>query len=290
MSKQIPSIPIIDSHLHLWDVQRMQYPWLDAVPAIRKSFFIEDYQQAAGSFPIEKMVFVQAECEAGMYLEEVRFVEEQALKDQRIQGIIAYAPLENGTAVGPVLDALKQHPLVKGVRRMYDDAPERCVSPSFTEGLQLLPAYGYSFDISIQPAAMEETIRMIKGSPDTQFILDHLGKPDIRNQKWSEYQSHMERLAAFPNVVAKISGLITEADPDNWTLEELKPYVLHAVNCFTAERLMFGGDWPVLLLGGTYGRWITALQEILAGLPAADQEAIFYKNAGRIYRLDKSFE
>jgi L-fuconolactonase len=286
MQDDVLNIPVIDAHLHLWDVKRMHYPWLDTVPTIRRSFFIEDYQQATKRFQVEKMVFVQADCQPGEYMEEVNFVEEQARKDRRIQGMVAYAPVERGKKMSEVLEALKRHPIVKGVRRMYDDDPALCCSPLFIEGLHLLPSYGFSFDISIKPHVMEETIRMIGNCPDTRFILDHLGKPDIRNRAFDGYKRNIERLAVFPNVTAKISGLVTEADLHNWTPADLKPYIHHAISCFGAERLMFGGDWPVVLLAGSYDSWVNALAEALLDYPEEVAAMIFCKNAVQIYHLD----
>ncbi|GAA4306801.1 amidohydrolase family protein [Compostibacter hankyongensis] len=274
-----------DAHLHLWDIKRMHYPWLDTVTPIRRSFFIEDYREAAKQFPIQHMVFVQADCLPDEYMEEVHFVEEQAGKDDRIRGIVAYAPLEKGKEARRELEELKRHPLVKGVRRMYDNEPELCCSAPFIAGLQLLPSYGFSFDISIKPHVMQQTVRMIARCPETRFILDHLGKPDIRNRDFEAYKRNIALLASFPNVTAKISGLITEADPDSWTPAMLKPYIDQAIQCFGPGRLMFGGDWPVVLLAGTYDRWIRALEEALEDYSSETATAVFCKNALKIYNL-----
>lgn len=276
-------MPVIDAHLHLWDTVRMNYPWLETAPAIRRPFFIEDYQEAVKGLPVEKMVFVQAECLPEQFLEEVGFVEEQAQKDSRIKGIVAYAPLELGKGVKPVLEILQQHALVKGVRRMYDEKPELCYSSSFIVALQLLPAYGFSFDISIQPHAMAATIRMIGECPDTQFILDHLGKPDIKNGGMDNFKRNIDQLAGFPNIVAKLSGLITAADWKNWTQDDVFPYVAYAISSFGSNRLMFGSDWPVVLLAGTYKTWFDALCRMLQGYKKEDNYNFFYGNAAKIY-------
>lgn len=285
MQPDLLNMPVIDAHLHLWDDRRMHYPWLDAVPGIGQSFFTKDYRAASKGFHIEKMIFVEADRQPGEYFEEVAFVEEQAEEDNRICAMVAYAPVEQGRAVKKILDTLKYHPMVKGVRRMYDDKAGLCCSTSFIEGLHLLPSYGFSFDISIKPHLMKETIAMISRCPETRFILDHLGKPDIRNQAFDAYKKDIEQLAALPNLTAKISGLITEAAPD-WSPEDIKPYIDHAIACFGHERLMFGGDWPVVLLAGSFERWVMALAEALEGYPSEVAEMIFYKNAARIYDLN----
>jgi L-fuconolactonase len=285
MSSLLSHISIIDTHLHLWDTRSMQYPWLDSVPAINRTFLIADYQQAVQGYPVEQLVFVQAECLPEQYLEEVHFVVTQAAKDPRIRGMVAYAPVERGKQLANELDKLKSYPLVKGVRRMYDDDPALCVSSAFLEGVQLLSTYGYTFDLSVKPASIPDTIGMIGACPDTLFILDHLGKPAIQGGGLDVYKKHIDTLAKFPNVVAKLSGLITEADWHTWTAKDLAPYIQHAVDCFGVERLLFGGDWPVVLLAGTWAQWITALEEGLSFCTAADLQKIFYDNAVNIYRL-----
>lgn len=285
MSTALRNIPIIDTHLHLWDTSLLHYPWLESVPAIHRSFLLPDYQQAVQDYQVAQMVFVQAECLPEQYLEEVRFVTAQAAKDTRIRGIVAYAPVETGKQLVTVLDILKDYPLVKGVRRMYDDNPALCCNPAFLEGVHLLGEYGFSFDISVKPAAIPDTIRMMAAVPDTLFILDHLGKPDIKGGGLEVYKAQIAAMAKFPNVVAKLSGLITEANWHNWTPAELVPYIQHAVACFGTDRLLFGGDWPVVLLAGTWAQWLAALEEGLAGCTASDLQKIFYDNAVNIYRL-----
>lgn len=285
MKKVLQQQPIIDTHLHLWDTTLMRYPWLESVPTINQSFLLQDYQRAVQDYQVAQLVFVQAACLPEQYLDEVRFVTAQAEKDARIRGIVAYAPVETGKQLTTVLDILKGYPLVKGVRRMYDDNPALCCSPAFLEGVHLLGENGFSFDISIKPASIPDTIKMMAAVPDTLFILDHLGKPDIKGGGLAAYQAQIAAMAKLPNVVAKLSGLITEANWNNWTAAELVPYIQHAVDCFGTDRLLFGGDWPVVLLAGTWVQWIEALEVGLAGCSAADLQKIFYDNAVNIYRL-----
>ena len=280
--------PVIDAHLHLWDLARLRYSWLDAVPAIRRTFGVEDYRRASAGCGVEKMVFVQCECRPDQYLEEVRFATGQARLDPRIAGVVAYAPLEKGERMEDELAQLAAFPLVKGVRRMYDDDRDVCTSPGFLAGLRRLPAYGYSCDVSVKPPALPGTIRMIGACPDTLFILDHLGKPGIRQGELASFRRHLDALAAFPNVVAKVSGLLTEADWAHWTPGDLAPYVACAVETFGTDRLLFGGDWPVVELAGTYRQWFDVLEGLLAGLSPEERTKVFYTNAARVYRLEEN--
>jgi len=280
----INEMRIIDSHLHLWDISRFHYPWLDNVPSIKKSFFVEDYQKETNDFAIDKMIFVQAECLPEQCIKEVEFVLEQAIKNNRIQGIVAYAPVEDHPKFKNVLRELKEIKMVKGVRRMYDDDPELCCNTSFLESVNSLPAYNLSFDISVKPHSIPATIKMIKECPHTLFILDHLGKPDIENNGIELFKKNMDKLASFPNVVAKISGLLTEAG-SKWSLNSIQPYVDYAIKCFGYDRLLFGSDWPVLLLAASFNEWVSNLFQILGNTSITDLEKIFYTNAMKVYRL-----
>lgn len=278
-------VSIIDTHVHLWDIKRMDYPWLEQVPAINRSFFIADYQQATQHLPIKKMVVVQGECLPGQYLEEVAFIREEASKDDRIRGIVAWAPVENPYQMEEALQAFTKISIVKGIRRMYDHDPLLCTSPSFIAGLQQLPAYDLSFDVSIMPHAMNETIRMIEKCPQTRFILDHLGKPGIAGGRLDAFRRDIDILSDFPNTMAKISGLLTEADEEKWMADDIAPYVEHALYRFGFDRLIFGSDWPVVLQAASYDTWIATLMHILEGCPEEDMTKLFYTNAEKIYHL-----
>jgi L-fuconolactonase len=285
MNHLLTAIPVIDTHLHLWDPLRLKYPWLEEFPGIHRPYLITDYQQATAGISISGMVFVQAECRPDQCLQEIELVMQQAQADDRIRGIVAYAPLEQGRAVATMLHKLTGNPLVKGIRRMYDDDPRLCCSTGYLDALQLLPEYHLSLDISVKPHAIPHTINMIAACPDTPFILDHLGKPDIRNNRLDDFKRNADKLAAFPNLCAKLSGLITEAAHTGWTPEILAPYIHHAFSCFGPERLLFGSDWPVLLLAGTYRQWLEALLQALSTCTPKELTGLFHENAVRIYRL-----
>lgn len=276
---------IIDSHVHLWDLEKLNYPWLKAEPGIMRTFLARDYNEAMAGWPVDKMVVVQGECEPGSYLDEVRFINGQAAEEPRIQGIVAYAPVEDPRLIPGALEELAKVPLVKGIRRMYDDHPPLCYSKTFIEGVKRLAPYRFTFDISVKPHAIPATIRMIEKCPDTQFVLDHLGKPDIAGGGWAAYREHMAVLSSFPHVAAKISGLATEARRNAWTVDDLAPYVHHAVEKWGFDRLLFGSDWPVVLLASSYTKWIDALMHILQDTTPEEKVKIFCSNAAGIYRL-----
>jgi L-fuconolactonase len=146
-------IPIVDTHLRVWDLKRLHYPWLEAVPPLNRTFLLEDYKRATGPLQVAKMVFVQCECLPSEYRDEVRWVSEVAREDGRIQGIVSWAPLEKGEAVLPELAELSRNPLVKGIRRIiqFEADADFCLRPDFIRGVRLLPRFGWTFDICISP-------------------------------------------------------------------------------------------------------------------------------------------
>lgn len=277
---------IIDTHLHLWDTALLQYPWLQEVPPINKTFLIEDYHKATEGYDIAQMVFVQCECLPSQTLCEMNFVQEQRNKDSRIAGAVAYAPLEKGIVAEPVLHELSLNPLVKSVRRMNGDAPGLCLEPDFLASMQLLLKYNFSCDVTIKPPQVDEMVELISRCPENNFILDHLGKPRIATNELKEFKENISRFAALPNCVAKISGLITEANWDSWTTEQLKPYIETTIEQFGFDRIMFGSDWPVVTLAGSFKKWVDALIDITKHYSSPELEKLFYYNAKRVYRLD----
>ena len=282
------NFPIIDTHLHLCDYDNIRYPWLEELPTLQRSFFLKDYDQACGTVTVEKMVFVQYECDPLLYKDEIAFVSMEAQKDRRLGGIVAWAPMEKGDAVRPELEALTQNTLIKGVRRIiqFEEDIEFCLQPDFIAGVQLLPDFNLSFDICISHIQMANTIKLVKQCPNVQFTLDHIGKPDIKNRLFEPWATEIKELAEFENVSCKISGMITEADHDHWVKEDLKPYIDHVINCFGIDRVIFGGDWPVVTLAGNLQDWLKSLEWALGSLSQDELKMLFHDNAIRIYRID----
>jgi L-fuconolactonase len=280
--------PIVDTHLHIWDTTKINYPWLPDVPMLNRPHLIDEYRDICGPVEVEKMVFVQAEADFAEYQKEADWVSEvAATKDNRIQGIVAWAPLEKGKAAESALATLTEDPLVKGIRRIIQFEPdlEFCLRPDFVEGVRLLPSFGLRFDICINHIHMENTIAFVEQCPDVSFILDHIGKPDIKNHVTEPWKTHLKTLAGFDNVHCKMSGLATEADFENWSREDFRPYMDHVMDCFGVDRVMFGGDWPVASQAIRYPEWVETLEWGLSGLSEADLRKIFRENAIAFYGL-----
>ena len=285
----MPNLPIVDSHVHLWDPAHFRMSWLDNNPSINKPFGVKEYDQATAGLDIVQMVYLQVDVEPAYGLLEAQWVADLARTEPRLAGMVPYAPLEDGDRVRSYLDALVAiSPLSRGIRRLLqgESDPNFSTRPDFIRGVQLLADYGLSFDLCITHGQMPSAIRMARACPDVPIVLDHLGKPPIRNRGLEPWRSELAELASLPHVVCKISGAVTEADPENWQPDDLAPYILHALDVFGEDRVMFGGDWPVATLASSYRRWVDALDQITADLGESAKRKLWAENARRFYRLE----
>jgi L-fuconolactonase len=283
----MPEIPLVDTHLHLWDLTRLRYPWLEGHPQLGRNFLPEDFRAAGGDVQVGAMVFVQCDAVPEQAVAEARWVAELARTEPRIKGIVARATLERGEAAHAQVAELAEIPLVKGVRRLIQGEadPEFPVRPDFVRGVQLLHGFGLSFDLCLKHHQLAATIRLVRQCPDVSFVLDHIAKPDIKAGRLDPWRAELRELAQLENVTCKISGLATEANWAAWTTAQLRPYIEHVIACFGFDRVMFGGDWPVSTLATTYPRWVAAVDEVLGGCSREEREKFWVRNAERIYRL-----
>lgn len=283
----MPHFPLIDTHLHLWRLDRLRYPWLAEVPALNRTHLIADYRAACGPVAVAKMVFVQCDCDPAQFAEECAWVTEVAREDPRLRGIVPWAPLDRGEGALPALELLAANPLVKGVRRLIQSEPdpEFCLRPDFVRGIRLLPRFGFTFDLCLTHGQLAAVIRLVRQCPDVRFILDHGGKPDIKSGRLDPWRAELRELAALPNTWCKLSGLATEADPARWTAEDLRPYIDHVMTCFGPDRVLFGGDWPVSTLATDYPRWVETVDAALAGCTPDELHRVYVRNAEQVYRV-----
>lgn len=289
----MPAFPIIDTHLHIWDHDRLKYSAFEGHPIFEKSFHVEDYQRACGDVEIEAMVFLECYCdftpEGGQYIEEIEFVEDEAKRDPRILGIVPMAPVEKGRAVEPMLEEMtSRFPKVKGIRRIveFDDDPRALtLSDAFVEGVKLLHKYGLHFEINVNHTQMDIVREFVKQVPDVPMILDHCGKPGIAEGALAQYRDDVSALARHPNLWIKLSDLPVEADHQNWTDADLRPYVDATLEAFGADRTIFANDWPICLQATTIPEWVAVLDRALEGLSETELRAIYRDNANRFYRL-----
>jgi L-fuconolactonase len=289
MPSMPPNLPIVDAHVHLWEVPHFPRPWLAEAPALKRTFGLAHYQEQTRGVPVAAMVYVETAVAAPYMLLEAQWAVALAQAEPRLRGVVAAAPVDDGIGARAYLAALAAlGPLVKGVRRNLQDErdPEICLRPDFVAGVRLLAEYGFSFDICIRYHQLPAVTELVRACPAVSFVLDHLGKPPVRAGLLEPWRDQLTALAALPNVACKISGLVTEADVERWRPGDLAPYVAHALAVFGPSRVLFGSDWPVATLAASYTRWVEALDGLTASMPADQRRQLWGENARRWYRLD----
>lgn len=275
---------IIDSHVHFWDPERFCYLWLEDILSLKRPFLPVDYIQATLGTEISGLVFVQADCLSEQGLSEVDWV---AGLEAPVLAIVGFAPLELGDAVSPHLEKLRQRPLVKGVRRIIQsEEAEFSIKRDFVRGVQKLAEYDFCFDICVKHHQLPAVIELVQYCPEVKFVLDHVGKPDIARGGFESWRDHISSLAGFTNVWCKLSGVITEANWDRWTVEEIRLYLAHVLEAFGIDRVMFGSDWPVVNLAGSFTVWLDALQWVVNSLNNGEKRKMFSENAGKFYGIN----
>jgi L-fuconolactonase len=286
----LPDFPIVDAHVHLYDPGAISYPWMADSPALDALHASSEYTAATkDAAVVESLVFIEVDAAAGAHLDEARWVEALGKTDGRVRAMVASMPLEAGAStVEADIETFAKMPLARGVRRLIQghvDEPGWCLRPDFVEGVRAVGRAGLHFELCIYHPQMSDIIELVRRCPEVSFILDHIGKPGIKDGLREPWWSEMQTLAAQPNVVCKISGVITEADRRAWTYDQVAPYVTRAIECFGFDRVMFGSDWPVVNLAGSYKAWIEVLDRVTAGAASSDLRKLYRDNAIAWYRL-----
>ena len=289
----MPNFPIIDTHIHIWDFNQLNYSAFKGHPLFGRSYQIEDYQRDCGDLDIEAMVFL--ECYAdfsstnGQYIEEIKFVEESSKRDPRIRGIVPMAPVEWGARVETILEEMRDnHPTVKGIRRIVEfdkDPRELALSGNFIEGVNRLAKFGYHFEINVNHTQMDIVKDFVKMVPEVRMILDHCGKPGIAEGAIEQYQNDVAELSKHPNLWIKLSDLPVEADHNSWTEDDLRPYIDATIEAFGFNRTIYAGDYPICLQATTLPRWVEVLDEALSGCSQEELWNFYRENANKFYNL-----
>jgi L-fuconolactonase len=278
--------PRIDSHQHYWDPVRGDYGWLtpDLKPLYRV-FGSDDLAPLRQAADIQRTVVVQA----APTVEETRYLLDLARNDDSIAGVVGWVPLDSPDAPA-IIDEFVHEPKFKAVRPMLQDLPDDTwiEHAPRQDAIERLIDLDLAFDALIFARHVPSLIRFVERYPKLRIVIDHGAKPPIREgleAGWQPWADGIAQLAALPQKLhCKLSGLATEAN-ENWTEETLKPYVAHLIEHFGPERLMWGSDWPVLNLNGSYAAWHATATNLTSHLEKAGKDAIFGANARAFYRL-----
>jgi L-fuconolactonase len=275
----------IDSHQHFWIYSSEQYPWMtDRLAVLRQDKLPADIAPLLRPHRIEGTVAVQAR----QSLEESRWLLDLARQNPIIKGVVGWVDLRS-SEVHRQLEELAAFPKFVGVRHVAQDEPDDqfLARPEFVRGVALLKDFGLTYDLLIFPKQLPAAIELVQRLPEQPFVLDHIAKPSIREGLLEPWANQIRELAKGSNVYCKISGMITEADWNNWKKDDFRRYLDVILESFGPERLMYGSDWPVCLLAGSYDDVFELALACLKELSAAEQERVFGENAAAFYGLPR---
>ncbi|MFM1802173.1 MAG: hypothetical protein RJA81_1525 [Planctomycetota bacterium] len=287
-SAQAASIKVIDTHQHLWDRSILQLNWITKGSVLDRNYLTDDYLKATDGIPIYQAVYMEVDATPSQHKTEADYITTlcQNQNSPTKAAIISGRP--DSPTFNQYLDQFRENPYIKGLRQVLhgQGTPAgHSTRPAFVSGIRELGKRRLSFDLCLRESDLNDGVELARKCPETQFILDHCGNPNVRLKPSYSWQRSIEDLAKQQNVTAKISGIIAGADPKKNYEEQLAPFVNHVWDSFGPDRVVFGGDWPVCLLGGQYADWYGTLKKIAESRPQAEREKLFYSNALRIYRL-----
>ncbi|MDT0343796.1 amidohydrolase family protein [Streptomyces litchfieldiae] len=278
----------VDAHHHVWDLARRPQPWLTGprLGPLHRTFTPAELAGPAAAAGVTRTVLVQVLADA----EETADFLALADRSELVAGVVGWADLTRGAAVAGQLAGLRAGPggeLLAGVRHLVQGEadPRWLCRPDVRAGLAAVADAGLVYDLLVLPGQLPAAIETVRALPGLTFVLDHLAKPPIATGEREPWAGLVRRLAAEPNVVCKLSGMVTEADPDHWTVRDLRPYAETVLEAFGPDRLMFGSDWPVCLAAADYAEVVEAAVELTAGLSPDERTAVFGATAARVYGL-----
>ena len=274
---------IIDAHQHFWQYSAADYGWIDdSMALLRRDFLPGELRREMTRAGVDACVVVQAR----QRLDETRWLLSLADAHAHIAGVVGWFDLQSPD-VWAELDRWAPNPKLVGVRHIVQsEADDRfLLRPAFLRGIAQLEAFGLAYDLLIYPRHLSCAVEFVSRFERQRFVLDHLAKPDIRGGERETWARDLRRLAAYTQVYAKLSGLVTEADWMHWTADQIRPYLDVAFECFGADRLMIGSDWPVCTVAADYVRTLDVVRDYLSALPSADRDAVLGGNAQRFWKL-----
>ena len=272
----------IDSHQHFWKFDPVRHAWIDSsMQNIAKDFLPKDLKPLLETNLMDGCIAVQADQSET----ETEFLLKLAEENSFIKGVVGWVDL-SAEDLSKRLEVFSKNPLFKGVRHVLQAEKEGfMLKDPFLRGISELKNFNLTYDILIYPNQLEEARLLIEKNPDQPFVLDHLAKPYIKQQKIKNWASDIKELAKYKNVYCKLSGMVTEADWNHWQFENFKKYLSVAFDTFGSDRLMFGSDWPVCLLAGSYEHVVKIIDLFIENLEQEEKNNIMGGNACNFYNL-----
>ncbi len=276
----------IDAHQHFWRYKPEDYAWIDAsMDRLQCDRLPEDLEPELAAAGIGGVITVQAQ----QTVEETEWLLQLAKEYEWIRGVVGWAPV-GCASFAAELERLSADTQLKGLRHMVqaEPDPEFLLREGFASGIRSMLGTGLAHDLLILEHQLPQAICFVDQHPKQRFVLDHLAKPKIGSDRLEPWRTHIRDLARRPNVYCKLSGMVTEAQWDCWTCDDLRPHVEAALEAFGPQRIMAGSDWPVCIVAATYGEWMATLEALLSSLTCDEKDRIFGGTAIEAYQLDRS--
>lgn len=278
---------VVDTHVHLWDLNRLRLPWIQRDSPLNRSFVIRDYRAAIEGQNVVKALYMEVDVAPNQLVAEAEHVLGLCRQggSPLVGAVIGGRP--DAEDFAQYLRRFRGNRYLKGVRRVLHNAATPagyCLRPAFVRGVRLLGEMGLRFDLCMRPADLGDAVRLVESCRDVSFILDHCGNGPVYAEDRRQWQRDMDRLGRLRNVVCKVSGIAVQLRP-RWRAEDLAPVVNHTLRAFGPERVMFAGDWPVCTTRATFRQWLDTLKTIVRERPADEQRRLFHDNAVRVYGL-----
>ena len=270
----------LDAHQHFWSYDVAQYPWIPPGSPLHRSWLPDDLAALQKPLGFDGSIAVQAR----QVIEESDWLLGLADKHANVKGVVGWVDLRS-YRVEVDLARLAKHPKFVGVRHVVQEEPDDnfMLGKEFQSGIAKLQAYGLTYDILIYPQQLAAAIRLAENFPQQPFVLDHIAKPMIKDGTMEPWKTQMRRLARLPNVHCKVSGMLTEADHQNWKPEQFQPYLDAVFAAFSPSRLMYGSDWPVCLFAATYEQSFRLVDDYARSLTPTERDGLFGANCQKFY-------
>lgn len=289
-------LPLVDTHQHLWDLDRQQLPWLEGAPEIlRRSYVTKDYRAATEGLGLAQAVYMEVDVAENQLTQEAEHVVGLCQSPDHPTSGAVIGSRPGSESFAGYIRQFADNDYVKGVRRVLHTPKTprgHCLQENFVASMRLLGELGKSFDLCMRPDELADAVSLADRCPATRFVLDHCGNADPKvfmknstpTHDAANWKRQIGQLADRSNVICKISGIVARA-PEGWEPHLLAPVINHCLDEFGPDRVVFGGDWPVCLLGAEYAQWVNGLKQVISERPHSEQRKLLHDNAVKFYGL-----